>query len=82
MTAKCGSCEGGGSGGCAGGGVAEPRKLDFGCPICGRKKDYPVEEMIEGAHLECPFCGLKLTLHGHMLQEVQERIRKIEAGDK
>ena len=54
-------------------------KIPFGCPICGRKKDYPVEDLVEGALLECPFCKLKLTLHGHMLQEVQEQIGRLKA---
>ena len=44
------------------------------------EKDYPVDELVEGALLECPFCGLKLTLHGHMLQEVQEQIGKLKAA--
>jgi transcription elongation factor Elf1 len=57
-------------------------KLAFGCPICGKKKDYPVDGLVEGALLECPFCGLKLTLHGHMLQEVQERIGKLKGCDR
>ena len=56
------------------------RTIPFGCPICGRKKEYPVEEMVEGAVLECPFCKLKLTLHGHMLQEVQAQIEKLKAA--
>ncbi|MGA2109285.1 MAG: hypothetical protein ABSH25_16765 [Syntrophorhabdales bacterium] len=53
------------------------KRLPITCPVCGRKKEYPVETLVEGAHLECSFCGLKLTLHGHMLQEVQEEIRKL-----
>lgn len=53
------------------------KQLPITCPICGRKKEYPVETLVEGAPLECPFCGLKLTLHGHMLQEVQEEIKKL-----
>ncbi len=56
------------------------KTISFGCPVCGRKKDYPVDEMVEGAQIECPFCKLKLTLHGHMLQEVREQIAKIEAA--
>ena len=55
-------------------------KLPLTCPICGKKKDYPVEELVEGAHLECPFCALKLILHGHMLHEVEEEIEKLKAG--
>jgi hypothetical protein len=53
------------------------KQLPITCPICGKKKEYPVEALFEGAPLECPFCGLKLTLHGHLLQEVQEEIKKL-----
>ncbi len=53
------------------------KQLPITCPICGKKKEYPVETLVEGAPLECPFCGLKLTLHGHMLQEVREEIEKL-----
>ena len=53
------------------------KELAITCPICGRKKEYPIDALVEGAPLECPFCGLKLTLHGHMLQEVQEEIKKL-----
>lgn len=53
------------------------KELSITCPICGKKKEYPVEVLIEGAPLECPFCGLKLTLHGHMWQEVREEIKKL-----
>jgi len=28
--------------------------------------------------LTCPFCKLKLTLHGHMLEEVEREIKKKE----
>jgi transcription elongation factor Elf1 len=52
--------------------------LSFTCPVCGRKKDYPIDDMVEGAILECPHCTVKLTLHGHMLQEVQDEIKKIK----
>ena len=55
-------------------------KLPFTCPICGRKKEYDHEEMVEGARLQCPFCGLVLTLHGHMWQEVQDQLKKLKAG--
>ncbi len=52
--------------------------LAFGCPICARKKEYPVDDLVEGALLECPFCKVKITLHGHMLQEVREQIEKLK----
>jgi transcription elongation factor Elf1 len=54
--------------------------LPITCPICGRKKEYEVVALVEGARLECPFCGLKLTLHGHMLREVREEIEKLTRG--
>jgi len=53
------------------------KPLSFPCPICGRKKDYPLEELFEGATLTCPFCKLTLNLHGHMWQDVQKEIVKI-----
>lgn len=53
-------------------------QLPFSCPICGRKTDYPVAKLKKGALLTCPFCKLKLTLHGHMLEEVEREIKKME----
>jgi len=59
------------------------KQLPITCPICGKKREYPVEALVEGARLECHFCGLKLTLHGHMWQEVQGEIKKLaRAGDR
>jgi transcription elongation factor Elf1 len=50
-------------------------KIVFTCPVCGRKTDRPVEELKEGALLTCPVCKLKLTLHGHMWEDVQREIK-------
>lgn len=51
--------------------------LPFTCPICGRKTDYPVAALMEGATLTCTFCQLTLTLHGHMWAEVQQEIKRL-----
>jgi hypothetical protein len=57
--------------------------LAFACPICGRKTDRPVSQLVEGAPLQCPFCKLTLTLHGCMWEEVQREIRGMkEAGGR
>ena len=53
--------------------------LPFTCPICGRKTEYPVGDMVEGAPITCPFCKLTLTLHGHMLEDVHREIAKLKA---
>jgi transcription elongation factor Elf1 len=53
-------------------------KLPFTCPVCGRKTEYSFEALVEGASLMCPFCRLTLTLHGHMLEEVQKEIQKLK----
>ena len=53
-------------------------KLPFSCPVCGRKKEYLVTELLEGAVLTCPFCKLTITLHGHMWQDVQKEIKKLK----
>ncbi len=52
------------------------KTIPFTCPVCGRKKDYLLEELFEGALLTCPFCKLILTLHGHMWKDVQKEIEK------
>ena len=56
------------------------KRLPFVCPICGRKKDYPVMDLFEGAILSCPFCKLDLTLKGHMWEDVQREIQKLGEG--
>jgi len=53
------------------------KKFPFACPICGHKTDYPLAELMEGAVLTCCFCRLRLTLHGHMLKDVQKEIKKL-----
>jgi hypothetical protein len=52
--------------------------LPFSCPVCGRVTDYPIRVLIEGAHLDCPFCKVSIKLHGHMLAYVQKEIQKLE----
>jgi transcription elongation factor Elf1 len=54
------------------------QKLPFSCPVCGRKKEYPITELVEGASLNCPFCKLTITLHGHMLEDIQKEIQKLK----
>jgi transcription elongation factor Elf1 len=55
-------------------------KFPFSCPICGRKTEYPLTELVEGAVLTCSFCKLSLTLHGHMLEDVHKEIKKLKTS--
>jgi hypothetical protein len=48
--------------------------LPITCPLCGRRSDHPVENLKEGADLVCPFCRVKLNLHGHMWEEIRNEI--------
>lgn len=57
---------------------ATAKEIPFNCPICGKKTDRLVDELKEGAQLICPFCDLKLILHGHMWKEVKEEIEKLD----
>ena len=57
------------------------QKLPFSCPVCGRKKEYLVTGLVEGAVLTCPFCKLAITLHGHMWKDIQKEIQKLRDDD-
>jgi DNA-directed RNA polymerase subunit RPC12/RpoP len=61
--------------------ISMEAKLPFSCPICGKKAEYPLEELKEGATLSCPFCKLKLILHGHMWEDVKREMRKLGGGN-
>ncbi len=52
-------------------------KLSFACPVCGRKTEYLLTELKEGAVLTCPFCKLTLTLHGHMWEDVKKEMQNL-----
>ena len=52
--------------------------LPITCPLCGRKSEYPLEILAEGATIICPLCKVKLTLHGHMWKEIETEIKKVE----
>jgi hypothetical protein len=58
--------------------MSNEKTLPFTCPICGRKTDHPVAGLTEGAELTCPFCKLKLILHGHMWGEIKGELEKLK----
>ncbi len=57
------------------------KQLPITCPLCGRKSEHPLETLIEGSTLLCQFCKLKLTLHGHMWEDIQTEIAKLNKED-
>ncbi len=59
----------------------EERSLPVTCPLCGRRSDHPLEDLKEGSDMGCPFCGVKLNLHGHMWEEIKNEIEKIKSRD-
>jgi len=56
----------------------QKENLPVTCPLCGRKNEYPLENLLEGSTLSCPFCQLKLKLHGHMWEHLQAEINKLK----
>jgi len=54
------------------------KKLPITCPLCGRKSEYLPETLHEGALFECPFCKLQLKLHGHMWEDIQNEIARLQ----
>ena len=57
------------------------KQLPITCPLCGRKNEFPLETLLEGSDLVCPFCKLKLKLHGHMWEDIQAEIAKLKEED-
>ena len=57
------------------------KQLPITCPLCGRKNQFPLDDLTEGSTLLCPFCKLKLTLHGHMWEHIQGEIAKLKKAD-
>jgi len=60
----------------------EPKKLPITCPICGRKNEFPMESLVEGGIMACPGCTVKLTIHGHMWEEIKGEMERIRAETK
>jgi len=56
----------------------QEKQLPVTCPLCGRKSHYPLEKLTEGSTLVCQFCNLKLTLHGHMMEDIRAEIAKLK----
>ncbi len=56
----------------------EDDKLPITCPLCGRKSEFPLAGLAEGALLICPLCNVKLTLHGHMWKDICAEIAKLK----
>ena len=57
------------------------KELPVTCPLCGRKNNFPLEDLREGSILLCPFCKVKLTLHGHMWEYIKAEAGKLEEAD-
>jgi hypothetical protein len=55
----------------------EEVKLPITCPLCGKKNEFPLDTLNEGSMLVCPFCKIKLNLHGHMWEDIQSEIAKL-----
>jgi len=55
----------------------QEKKIPVTCPLCGRKNEFQVDLLVEGFILECSGCKVKLRLHGHLLQEIQSEIEKL-----
>ena len=58
------------------------KKLPVTCPLCGRKNEFPVDSLAEGSIMACPACNVKLTLHGHMWEEIKGDLERMRAETK
>jgi uncharacterized Zn finger protein (UPF0148 family) len=55
--------------------------LPITCPLCGRKNQFPLNILHEGSQIQCPVCKVTLTLHGHMLEEIEADIARLKQKD-
>jgi hypothetical protein len=55
----------------------DSKQLTITCPLCGRRYERLVEELVEGMDLICPHCNVKLNLHGHMWADIQNEIAQL-----
>jgi DNA-directed RNA polymerase subunit RPC12/RpoP len=55
----------------------QEKQLPITCPLCGKKNEFPLENLKEGATLQCPHCHVRLNLHGHMWEEIKSDISKM-----
>jgi hypothetical protein len=59
----------------------EDVKLPVTCPLCGRKSEYSLDGLVEGAQWKCQFCPTKFILHGHMWEDLRAEIAKLKGKD-
>jgi hypothetical protein len=57
-------------------------QLPITCPLCGKKNEFSLEGLFEGADFQCPFCKLKLKLHGHMWEDIQREMARLKQKDR
>jgi hypothetical protein len=58
--------------------AVSPEQLPITCPLCGKKNEFPLDTLFEGSDFQCPFCKVKLKLHGHMWEDIQGEIAKLK----
>ena len=58
----------------------QEQQVPITCPLCGKKNDFALESLKEGEAFQCPNCRVKLTLHGHMWEEIRSEIAKMTAA--
>ena len=56
----------------------QDKQVPITCPLCGKKNEFPMESLTEGSPMQCPVCKVKLTIHGHMWEEIQGEIAKLK----
>ncbi len=56
----------------------DKKQLPITCPLCGRKNEFPLEILKKGSDLTCPACKVKINLHGHMWEEIDSEMKKLE----
>jgi len=59
----------------------QEKQLPITCPLCGKKNRFPLAILKEWSTFQCPQCQVKLTIHGHMWEEIQNEIANMKQDD-
>ena len=60
--------------------VAIAKTPGLSCPVCGHRMVVSIENLLSGQELQCPSCGLELTVDQEKSEAALEALAKLQNG--